>query len=102
MYTTPPGAKALLNSQPQCRHPQGSGCVVCTLGREMPPYWLIRNLWVRMGHFQRHPFAALVCLDLFSYHDVFSSPPSTLIYRRGGVSSILTQRGLCSDAVYGN
>src|SRR4030042_6767306 len=58
----------------------------------MPPYWLIRNLWVRMGHFQNHSFAALVCLDLFSYHDVFSSPPSTLIYRRGGVSSILTQR----------
>src|SRR4030042_3106639 len=61
----------------------------------MPPYWLIRNLWVRMGHFQNHSFAALVCLDLFSYHDVFSSPPSTLIYRRGGVSSILTQRVEC-------
>jgi serine/threonine protein kinase len=30
--------------------------------------------------------------DAFSYHGVLSSPPSTLIYHREGVSTILTQR----------
>ncbi len=34
----------------------------------------------------------LSLFDAFSYHSVLSSPPSTLIYHRESVSSILTQR----------
>ncbi len=44
-------------------------------------------------YYQNGSFDSPVCFDLFSYHYVFSSPPSTLIYHREGVSNILTQRG---------
>jgi hypothetical protein len=35
----------------------------------------------------------MLLFNHFSYHYLFSSPPSTLIYDREGVSTILTQRG---------
>src|SRR6266498_3573874 len=45
-----------------------------------------------MGYRQKGSFDSTGCVDLFSYHYVFSSPPYTLIYHREGVSTILTQR----------
>src|SRR5271169_2187101 len=47
-----------------------------------------------MGYRQNGSLGFTVCLPLYSYHYVFSSPPSTLIYHREGVSTILTQRAV--------